>query len=155
MARLAVCGLGYVGLVTAACFADLGHDVNAYDADATTVHRLRGGAVPFYEPQLQEMLLRAAAAGRLRFFERPADALTARQAVFIAVGTPVDPVGAADLTFVRQAALDIAKSASGELIVVNKSTVPVETADYVQRLIVNHANPELHARVASNPEFLT
>lgn len=154
MARLAVCGLGYVGLVTAACFADLGHDVNAYDADATTVHRLRGGAVPFYEPELPEMLARATAAGHLRFFERPAGALADREAVFIAVGTPVDPVGAADLTFVRQAALDIAQSATGKLIVVNKSTVPVETADYVARLIASYANPHLHARVASNPEFL-
>lgn len=154
MARLAVCGLGYVGLVTATCFADLGHDVSAYDADVTTVHRLRNREVPFYEPQLPEMLARTTAGGRLRFFERPSEALAGREAVFIAVGTPVDPVGAADLTFVRQAAHDIADAASGELIVVNKSTVPVETADFVQRLIASHANPHLRARVASNPEFL-
>ncbi len=154
MARLAVCGLGYVGLVTAACLAKVGHEVNAYDADATTVHRLRACELPFYEPELAELLRAAAGAGRLRFAERPEDALVDREAVFVAVGTPVDPVGAADLTFVRQAAHDIARCAEGDLIVVNKSTVPVETADLVAKLIERHANPRLRARVASNPEFL-
>jgi UDPglucose 6-dehydrogenase len=154
MARIAVCGLGYVGLVTATCFAELGHEVNAYDADATTVHRLRCGDVPFYEPHLEPMLRGAMTAGRLRFFRSTQAALAERQAVFIAVGTPVDPVGAADLTFVRQAARDIARCASGELIVVNKSTVPVETADLVARIIEVEAGAALRARVASNPEFL-
>ena len=154
MARIAVCGLGYVGLVTAACFAAAGHDVTAYDSDLTTVHRLRRRELPFFEPHLAEIVASAIAAGCLRFLEHPHESLADREAVFIAVGTPVDPIGAADLTFVRQAAHDIARNARGELIVVNKSTVPVETADLVARIIESDANPLLRASVASNPEFL-
>lgn len=154
MTRLAVCGLGYVGLVTAACFAGLGHEVDGYDADATTVHRLRRGEIPFHEPDLAAIVARTLGAGKLRFWDHAESALERCEAVFIAVGTPVDPVGAADLSFVRQAARDIGRCARGDLVVINKSTVPVETADLVARLIESAAGGRLRVSVASNPEFL-
>lgn len=153
MESIAVCGAGYVGLVTAACFARMGHHVCAYDSDATKIRALAGGELPFYEPGLDELVRRQVDAGRLRFSASPADALAGRDVVFITVGTPVDPTGDADLTYVRQAVRDIARYGGSGMLVVGKSTVPVETADVVARLLAREA-PEKRFRVASNPEFL-
>lgn len=153
MHSVAVCGTGYVGLVTAACFAYIGNDVVAYDTDHTKIATLRAGDLPFHEPNLESILKAAIANGRLRFTSSASEALAGREIVFIAVGTPVGPLGDADLTYVRQAARDIARFADGPLIVVNKSTVPVETADLVARLLEREGNGQRFT-VASNPEFL-
>jgi UDPglucose 6-dehydrogenase len=154
MYGIAIFGCGYVGLVSAACLARLGHSVACYDTDFTKIHELHCGSVPFYEPGLAELIAEQTAAGRLRFAARPDDALTGARIAFIAVGTPTGPTGEADLTYVRQAARDIAAFASGPTIVVNKSTVPVETADLVERIIAANGNATYHFAVASNPEFL-
>ncbi len=154
MLRVAVFGCGYVGLVTGACLAKLGHEVCCYDVDATRIWMLQRGEVPFYEPGLEELVAEQKEAARLAFTDDPADALRHAALAFIAVGTPTGPTGEADLTYVRQAAREIAASASGHVIVVNKSTVPVETADLVERILSEHGNPAYRFSVASNPEFL-
>ncbi len=153
MHTVAVCGTGYVGLVTAACFAQLNNDVVAYDTDLTKIATLHAGNLPFHEPGLAAIVSRCTANGSLRFVSSAAEALGEREIVFIAVGTPVGPLGDADLTYVRQAARDIATCASSDLLVVNKSTVPVETVDIVARLLERHGAGR-RFMVASNPEFL-
>lgn len=153
MHTVAVCGIGYVGLVTAACLANLGNDVVAYDTDLTKLAMLDDGSLPFYEPGLSAIVKSARRDGRLRFRASAQDALRDREIVFIAVGTPVGPLGDADLTYVRQAAKEIAAYAAGPLLVVNKSTVPVETVDLVARLLERHGGGR-QFMVASNPEFL-
>ncbi len=153
MHTVAVCGTGYVGLVTAACLAYMGNDVVAYDSDLTKIATLRRGELPLHEPQLATIVAAATRNGRLRFTSCVAEALDGREIVFIAVGTPVGPLGEADLTYVKQAARDIASFATSDLLVVNKSTVPVETADLVVRLLGSRTDGH-ELRVASNPEFL-
>lgn len=152
MHTVAICGTGYVGLVSAALLASFGNDVIAYDTDVTKVEALRAGAIPVYEPGLALLVRENVASGRLRFTGSPAQAFAGREIIFIAVGTPVGPLGDADLTYVRQAAREIARYAASGVLVVNKSTVPVETADLVARLLEREGGgPFL---VASNPEFL-
>jgi len=153
MFGIAVFGCGYVGLVSASCFASMGHNVCAYDSDLTKIRLLEQREVPLYEPGLAQLIRTQQAEGRLRFTDRPEVALEGAQIVFIAVGTPTGPTGEADLTYVRQAAREIAGCARGPLLVVNKSTVPVETADLVERIIKGNGNAA-DFRVASNPEFL-
>lgn len=121
MFGIAIFGCGYVGLVSAACLAHLGHTVICYDTDFTKIHDLQYGSVPFFEPGLEELIAEQTAVGRLCFCTRPDDALEASRIAFIAVGTPTGPTGEADLTFVRQAARDIAAYASRSMIVVSKS----------------------------------
>jgi UDPglucose 6-dehydrogenase len=150
---IAVFGCGYVGVVTGACLARLGNSVRAYDTDLTKIRSLQHGRVPFYEPGLQQMIQEEIAKGALQFTERPDAALNDARVVFIAVGTPTGPTGEADLTYVRQAAREIAQYAPDGAIVVNKSTVPVETADLVGRILDAHGGSG-RLRVASNPEFL-
>src|SRR5579884_1025916 len=138
MFGIAVFGCGYVGLVSASCFASMGHNVCAYDSDLTKIRLLEQREVPLYEPGLAQLIRTQQAEGRLRFTDRPEVALEGAQIVFIAVGTPTGPTGEADLTYVRQAAREIAGCARGPLLVVNKSTVPVETADSVERIITGN-----------------
>jgi UDPglucose 6-dehydrogenase len=152
--RLIILGSGYVGLVSGACFAELGNEVLCVDCDAAKVARLERGDIPIYEPHLSEMITRNVAAGRLAF----AAALPAFgpevDAVFIAVGTPPQANGqGADLGYVHAAATDIAAKAISGVVVVTKSTVPVGTGDAIERLI-REARPGLPVAVASNPEFL-
>jgi UDPglucose 6-dehydrogenase len=154
MYGIAIFGCGYVGLVSAACLAQLGHSVTCYDTDFTKIHDLQRGTVPFFEPGLSDLVVEQAAVGRLRFVARPEEALDNARIAFIAVGTPTGPTGEADLTYVRQAARDIATFASGPLLVINKSTVPVETADLVERIVTANGDPSCRFAVASNPEFL-
>ncbi|MFN2461546.1 MAG: UDP-glucose/GDP-mannose dehydrogenase family protein [Candidatus Velthaea sp.] len=147
-------GAGYVGLVTAACFAELGHVVRLYDADARKVALLRGGGLPIHEPGLAEVVARNVRAERLQFASEPAAAVAGARAVFIAVGTPQAPDGRADISAVRAAATAIAHAVDGPTLVVNKSTVPVETGDLVAA-IVREQQPQDHdVRIVSNPEFL-
>lgn len=154
MHSVTVCGIGYVGLVTSACLSRAGHDVVAYDTDVTKISQLQHGRLPIYEPNLRELVEAQCASGRLRFTASAAEAFEACDVVFIAVGTPTTRLGDADLTYVRQAARDIAQRAVGEVVVVNKSTVPVETVDLVARLLEREGTGRARFAVASNPEFL-
>lgn len=152
--RLAIIGSGYVGLVSGACFADFGHVVTCVDVDADKVGRLQRGEIPIYEPGLPELVARNTAEGRLHFVTDLAAAVAGADAVFLAVGTPSRRGdGYADLSYVYGAARDVANVARGFTTIVTKSTVPVGTADEVEK-IVREARPELDFAVLSNPEFL-
>ena len=152
--NVAMIGAGYVGLVSAACFAEFGAQVTCLDKDDDRIRALRRGRVPFYEPGLDDLVTRNAAAGRLSFGADVGAAVAAADLVFIAVGTPARRGdGHADLKYVYAAAEDIAASLSGYTLIVDKSTVPVGTAREVRRL-VKKVNPEADFDVASNPEFL-
>ncbi|MFN2449573.1 MAG: UDP-glucose/GDP-mannose dehydrogenase family protein [Candidatus Baltobacteraceae bacterium] len=154
MYGIAVFGCGYVGLVTAACLSNLGHHVVCFDTEQMRVRDLQLGRLPFYEPDLEPLIAQGRERGLLHFAASAGEALADADVAFIAVGTPTGPTGEADLTYVRQCVLDISAHAARPLILVNKSTVPVETADYVQRLIERHAPDRTRFTVASNPEFL-
>jgi UDPglucose 6-dehydrogenase len=155
--KLSVIGTGYVGLVTGACFAEMGNTVTCVDTDAAKVEALRAGRVPFHEPGLPELVASNRAAGRLNFTTSLPEAVADAAIHFIAVGTPPAPDGSADLSFVFAAAADIGRHIRADGIVVSKSTVPVGTADKVRAAI----EKELKARgakvrvdVVSNPEFM-
>jgi UDPglucose 6-dehydrogenase len=152
--RVAMIGTGYVGLVSGACFADFGHDVTCVDKDAGKIAALLQGEVPIYEPGLTELVAANARAGRLTFSNDLPSAVKSADAVFIAVGTPSRRGdGHADLSFVHDAAREIAGALDGFTVVITKSTVPVGTGDEVERLI-REAKPKADFAVVSNPEFL-
>lgn len=152
--RVAMIGVGYVGLVSGACFSEFGHDVVCIDADAGRIASLERGEIPIYEPGLDDLVARNRAAGRLRFTTDLKTAMEGAEAVFIAVGTPSRRGdGHADLSYVYQAARDIAASLEGYAVIVTKSTVPVGTGRTVQG-IIRELRPEAVFDVASNPEFL-
>ncbi|MCH9674830.1 MAG: UDP-glucose/GDP-mannose dehydrogenase family protein [Gammaproteobacteria bacterium] len=147
-------GVGYVGLVSGACFAEFGADVICVDVDADRIRALVNGQIPIYEPGLEDVVTRNVRAGRLSFSTNLADSVADADLVFIAVGTPARRGdGHADLSYVYAAARDIAPHLRGYTVVVDKSTVPVGTAREVSRLI-HEANPAADFDVASNPEFL-
>lgn len=154
MKQIAVIGTGYVGLVTGTCFAELGNHVTCVDIDPAKIEKLQKGELPFFEPGLLELVTRNAHAGRLKFSNSVADGIARAAVVFIAVGTPMSDDGHADLTGVREAAIAIAKNLNSDKIVVNKSTVPIETGDLVHALIREHNRGQYRASVVSNPEFL-
>jgi len=151
---IAVVGVGYVGLVTSACFADLGNRVLALDIDESRIEGLKRGVMPIYEPGLEELVGRNVAAGRLSFTTSYREALPGVEFVFIAVGTPSGVDGEADLKYVREASISIAQAMSEPLIVVNKSTVPVGTGDWVADIIATHQPKPISFWVVSCPEFL-
>ena len=151
---IGVFGAGYVGLVTAACFAELGRRVVLYDCDSAKIATLRAGALPIHEPGLLELLRRGLASGRLRCTDEARDAVTGACAVFVAVGTPMGEDGRADLTHVCRAARAIASHLDGPTVIVNKSTVPVETGDLVSAIVREERVVRHDAVVVSNPEFL-
>ncbi len=154
MKNIAVIGVGYVGLVTGACFADLGNKVVALDINEEKIEGLKQGIMPIYEPGLAEVVERNVRAGRLSFTTSYAEAIKDAEFVFICVGTPSGVDGEADLQYVRQAAESIAEVMDHELIIVNKSTVPVGTGDWVAE-IVSKAQPKpIPFAVVSCPEFL-
>jgi UDPglucose 6-dehydrogenase len=150
--RVAVIGSGYVGLVAGVCFADAGHHVVCVDTDEKKVERMRKGEVPIYEPGLSDLMTRAIREGRLAFTTKHAEAVPAAAAVFIAVGTPEGPDGAPDLQYVDAAVTDCAKAATGPMILVLKSTVPVGTARHVRGVVARVARHPV--TVVNNPEFL-
>jgi len=152
--RVAMIGTGYVGLVSGACFADFGHDVTCVDKDAAKIGALARGEVPIYEPGLTDLVAANTRAGRLKFTNDLAGAVKAADAVFIAVGTPSRRGdGHADLSFVYDAAREIAGALSGFTVVITKSTVPVGTGDEVER-IIRETRVDAEFAVVSNPEFL-
>ena len=154
MRKITVVGVGYVGLVTAAGFSDLGNRVVALDIDEKKIAMLKRGEMPIYEPGLEEMVHRNVHAGRLSFTTSYAEALEGAEFAFIAVGTPEGVDGEADLRYVAAAAKSIAENMSGPLIVVNKSTVPVGTGDWVADIIREHQKEPHPFSVVSCPEFL-
>ena len=152
--KLAVIGTGYVGLVSGTCFSEFGFDVTCIDKDAHKIDSIKSGVMPIYEPGLEELVARNVDAGRLHFTTETAAAVAAADAVFIAVGTPTRRGdGHADLSYVYDAARELAAHISGYTVVVTKSTVPVGTGREVEN-IVREANPDADFDVASNPEFL-
>jgi UDPglucose 6-dehydrogenase len=152
--HIVVVGSGYVGLVSGASFADFGHSVVCVDKDAGKIAKLEAGVMPIFEPGLDQLVETNCRAGRLAFTTDLAKSISGADVVFLAVGTPSRRGdGHADLTFVYQAAREVAEAATGPLVVATKSTVPVGTGDEVER-IVRQARPDLEITVASNPEFL-
>ena len=155
--NIAIVGTGYVGLVTGTCFAEMGNTVTCVDIDREKIDRLKQGIMPIYEPGLQELVLRNAEGGRLRFTTRLEECLDDAEVVFSAVGTPPDEDGSADLRYVLEVARTFGRHIRRYTLLVTKSTVPVGTADLVRETV----KMELDARgvdipfgVASNPEFL-
>ncbi|MFD1331173.1 UDP-glucose dehydrogenase family protein [Methylopila musalis] len=152
--RVTMIGSGYVGLVSGACFADFGHEVICVDTDAAKIEGLKNGVMPIYEPGLDDLVARNVEAGRLTFTTDLGPAVKGAAAVFIAVGTPSRRGdGHADLTYVYEAARQIANAVDGYTVIVDKSTVPVGTGDEVAR-IIKETRPDADVSVASNPEFL-
>jgi UDPglucose 6-dehydrogenase len=151
--KVSVIGTGYVGLVAAAAFAEHGNDVVCADIDAAKIEALRAGDVPIYEPGLAPLVQRNAAAGRLRFTTSNAEAAEHAEVLFLAVGTPTEGAdGSPNLSYLFAAATQIAPHLRRFTVIVDKSTVPVGTAERVARLIADHATVPFV--VASNPEFL-
>ncbi len=154
MSSIAVIGTGYVGLTTAACLADLGHDVTGVDIDSEKIARLKIGKPTIYEHGMAELMARGRKAGRLRFTTEYREAIPGAEFVFIAVATPMGRRGEADLVFVKQAAKSIAAEMRAPMTIVNKSTVPIGTGDIVSRIISENLQSETPFKVVSNPEFL-
>ncbi|MEK6424717.1 MAG: UDP-glucose/GDP-mannose dehydrogenase family protein [Burkholderia gladioli] len=159
--NLTIIGTGYVGLVTGACLADIGHDVFCLDVDATKIAVLNDGGVPIHEPGLKEIIARNRAAGRLRFSTDVASAVAHGDVQFIAVGTPPDEDGSADLQYVLEAARNIGRHMTEAKVIVDKSTVPVGTALRVHGVVAEALaarglgnSPAHRFSVVSNPEFL-
>lgn len=150
--KIAVIGTGYVGLVVGACLADMGNDIICIDNNETKLLQLRNGIIPIYEPGLEELVKVNTMEKRLTFSSNINDAVKQSEVCFIAVGTPQGEDGSADLQYVMQVAEAIAKSINGYKVIVNKSTVPVGTAEKVTEIIKQYTNYPFD--VVSNPEFL-
>lgn len=156
--KVTVIGTGYVGLVTGACFADMGNDVWCVDVDSQKIENLKKGIIPIYEPGLEEIVKRNYAEGRLKFTTQIQEGLADSLFAFIAVGTPPGEDGSADLQYVLKVAEDIGKNMENYTIVINKSTVPVGTAEKVRtrihQVLAERADTDIEFDVVSNPEFL-
>ena len=150
---ICVIGSGYVGLVAAVCFAEMGHRVTCVDNDEAKVATLRKGGVPIYEQHLAELLARHLNRG-VDFTSDLGAAVEASEAIFIAVGTPQGDAGAADLSYVEAVVAEIARSINGYKVIVEKSTVPVYTNEWIRRVLQRHGVDEQDFDVVSNPEFL-
>jgi len=153
-ARIAVVGLGYVGLVAAACFAKMGNRVVGFETNARYLKDLRAGRIPFHEPGLEEMIAGQTAAGRLLHTDDPAEGVRGSEFIFLAVGTPKHSDGQADLSQIESAVEQIAGFLESDAVVIIKSTVPVRTAERMRGLIRGVRGPEFRVGLVSNPEFL-
>ncbi|MCB1126427.1 MAG: UDP-glucose/GDP-mannose dehydrogenase family protein, partial [Verrucomicrobiae bacterium] len=141
--RISIIGTGYVGLVTGACFAEVGHQVTCVDNDVAKVDILRRGGLPIYEPGLGEIVQRNVAAGRLRFTESTVSGVADSEVVFIAVPTPPLPDGSVDLSFIEKVAREIAACLTTPKIIVDKSTVPVKTGEKVAETIKRYSQSKV------------
>src|SRR5260370_41240445 len=150
---ICVIGSGYVGLVAAACFGEMGHQVICVDNDEAKVKTLRDGGVPIYERHLPELLAKHRGE-RIHFTTALSDAVSRSEAIFIAVGTPQGETGAADLSFVEAVVSEIARAISSYKVIVEKSTVPVYTNEWIRRVLHRHGVEANLFDVVSNPEFL-
>src|SRR5882672_8761342 len=151
---LAIIGSGYVGLVTGACFADVGHNVTCVDNDAQKIKQLKAGEIPIYEPGLEDIIHRNVSARRLHFTGNIQEAVRRSQVIFIAVPTPPLPDGDVDLSFVEKVAREIAGVLTDYRVIVDKSTVPVKTGEKVAESIKRYNRHGAKFDVVSNPEFL-
>jgi UDPglucose 6-dehydrogenase len=152
--KLTIIGTGYVGLVTGACFAEVGHHVVCVDNDAAKIKLLVAGGVPIYEPGLEELVKKNTAARRLSFTMSIAEGVQKSDVIFIAVPTPPQPDGSVDLSFIEKVARGIAAAMTDYRIVVDKSTVPVKTGEKVAETIKRYCPAKVDFDVVSNPEFL-
>lgn len=155
--KIAIVGTGYVGLVSGACFAEMGVEVTCVDINEEKIEKLRHGEIPIYEPGLEEMVLRNHREGRLRFTTKLTECLDEVEAVFSAVGTPPDEDGSADLSYVLEVAREVGANMNHYLVLVTKSTVPVGTAKLVRETLqreLDRRGANIPFDVASNPEFL-
>jgi UDPglucose 6-dehydrogenase len=154
MMKISIIGSGYVGLVTGACFSELGNKVICADSDTKKINSLKKGAIPIYEPGLEELIVRNTRNKRLFFTANIREAVRSSEIIFIAVGTPPLENGEADLTGIENVAHSIALNMDGYRLIVEKSTVPVETGDWVRHTIAHYIKDKAKFDVASNPEFL-
>lgn len=155
--KIAIVGTGYVGLVSGACFAEMGVNVTCVDVDAEKIEKLQKGIIPIYEPGLEDLVLRNSEAGRLHFTTKLTDVLDEVEVVFSAVGTPPDEDGSADLKYVLEVARAVGRNMKQYVLLVTKSTVPVGTAALVKQTIreeLENRGVDIPFDVASNPEFL-
>jgi UDPglucose 6-dehydrogenase len=152
--RICIIGTGYVGLVTGACFAEVGHNVICVDCDEAKVKLLQGGGIPIYEPGLEDLVKTNVEAGRLSFTTSTEHGVSDSDIIFIAVPTPPLQDGSVDLTFIERVAREIAACMSSYKIVVDKSTVPVKTGQKVAETISRYCKSKVEFDVVSNPEFL-
>lgn len=152
--KIAVAGTGYVGLVAGVCFAEKGHDVTCVDVDESKVQMMRSGVTPIYEEGLEELMQKNNAAGRLHYTTDYQSAYKDAEAIFIGVGTPEQPDGSANLSYIATVSRQIAESVERDCLVVVKSTVPVGTNDKVEQFIRDFLVRDVKVEVASNPEFL-
>lgn len=155
--KIAIVGTGYVGLVSGACFAEMGVNVTCVDVDAEKIDKLQKGVIPIYEPGLEDLVLRNSEAGRLRFTTKLTDIIDDVEVIFSAVGTPPDEDGSADLKYVLEVARTVGRHMKQYILLVTKSTVPVGTAALVKQTIEEELKTrkvDLSFDVASNPEFL-
>lgn len=152
--KICVVGSGYVGLVSGACFAHIGHEVTCVDSDHAKIEALKAGTVPIYEPGLEEMVQENAAAGRLSFTCSIAQGVRGAEVVFICVGTPSKPTGEANMVYVENVAAEVGRNLTDYTVIVEKSTVPVQTGEWVRK-VLTRSNPHTAPfDVVSNPEFL-
>lgn len=152
--QIAVIGTGYVGLVTGACFAEFGVDVTCVDVAAEKIERLNSGVMPIYEPGLEQLVAKNVHSGRLRFTTDLKHAVEQALVIFLAVGTPPNPDGSPDLSFVEAAARSVAEHMNGYKVIVTKSTVPIGTGERIRKLIAEGQKRRFNFGVVSNPEFL-
>jgi len=152
--KISVIGTGYVGLVTGVCLSDINHEVTCIDIDKEKVAKMQSGISPIYEPGLDELITINVEANRLSFTTNHAEGFAGTEVIIIAVGTPQEEDGSADLTYIKQAAKDIASYITNDVVVVTKSTVPVGTNEIIQNIIAENIPNEYSFNVVSNPEFL-
>jgi UDPglucose 6-dehydrogenase len=152
--KITITGTGYVGLVTGACLAETGHHITCYDIDKDKISLLNKGNSPIYEPGLEELLKRNIENGHLSFTAEPHEAYSDAECIFIAVGTPSNEDGTANLVYLEQAAIRIAEFIHKDIVIVIKSTVPVGTNERIGRLIQEWSTKDLNINMVSNPEFL-
>jgi UDPglucose 6-dehydrogenase len=152
--KLTIIGTGYVGLVSGTCFAEVGHQVICVDNDVAKVNKLQAGGIPIYEPGLEELVKKNVASGRLSFTASTAEGVQKSDVIFIAVPTPPLPDGSVDMSFLEKVAREIAAAMTSYKIVVDKSTVPVQTGEKVAETIKRYSKARVDFDVVSNPEFL-
>lgn len=152
--HIAVIGTGYVGLVTGACFAEFGVEVTCVDVDKNKIELLNQGIIPIYEPGLETIVEKNVKSGRLHFTTEIKSAVEQALVIFLAVGTPPQEDGSPDMSFYRQAAMDIAQAMNGYKVLVTKSTVPVGTGKWLREFVAENQSTKTNFGVASNPEFL-
>ena len=152
--KIAIIGSGYVGLVTGACFAEVGHEVICIDNDQRKIEALRNGKIPIYEPDLDRLVQRNVSAERLSFTGSIEEGVDNSEVIFIAVPTPAQVDGSVDLTYIERVAREIASTLKEYRVIVDKSTVPVKTGEKVTDTIRRYSKFDVEFDVVSNPEFL-